>query len=344
MAAEGGAQDLAIAPDSVAARLEREPFCFEFFQAVRLLGRLLSGRQPVGRFYHPSTEVVRFSAHATLTFPASEIQSLAARAEAPPLMTVNFMGLTGPMGVLPLYYTELVMERLRARDTTLRDFLDIFNHRGISLFYQAWEKYRFPIAYERGEADRFSRILMSAVGLGTPGLERRQQVADESLLFYGGLAAQQPRSAIALQQLLSDYFDVPVEVEQFVGAWYRLDTRTQTRMQDTQDLSEQLGGGAVIGDEVWDPQSRVRVKVGPLAMDRYLDFLPSGTAYAPLRDITRFYSGDEVDFEVQLILKREAVPACELGAEGENAPRLGWVTWVKSVPMLEDPSDTVLRL
>jgi type VI secretion system protein ImpH len=115
-------------------------------------------------------------------------------------------------------------------------------------------------------------------------------------------------------------------------------------MQDTQDFSEQLGGGAVIGDEVWDPQSRVRIKVGPLAMDRYLDFLPSGTAYAPLRDITRFYSGDEVDFEVQLILKREAVPACELGAEGENAPRLGWVTWVKSVPMLEDPSDTVLRL
>ena len=344
MAAEGGARDLAVAPTSIAAQLEQEPFCFEFFQAVRLLGRLLSGRQPVGRFYHPSTEVVRFSAHATLTVPASEIQSLAARAGAPPRMTVNFMGLTGPMGVLPLYYTELVMERLRARDSTLRDFLDIFNHRSVSLFYQAWEKYRFPVAYERGEAGRFAQILMSFVGLGTPGLERRQKVADDSLLFYGGLAAQQPRSAIALQQLLSDYFDVPVEVEQFVGAWYRLDTRTQTRMQDTQDLSEQLGGGAVIGDEVWDPQSRVRVKIGPLALDRYLDFLPNGTAYAPLRDITRFFSGDGVDFDAQLILKREAVPACELGAEGENAPRLGWVTWVKSAPMRQDPSDTVLRL
>jgi len=344
MAAEGGAQDRAIAPTSVAARLEREPFCFEFFQAVRLLSRLLSDRQAVGRFHHPGTEVVRFSAHPTLSFPASEIQAFAWREDQPPHMSVNFMGLTGPVGVLPLYYTELVMERLRARDTSLRDFLDIFNHRSIALFYQAWEKYRFPIAYERGEPDRFSQLLLSALGLGTRGLEKRQEVADESLMFYGGLVAQQPRSAVALERLLGDYFDVPVEVEQFVGAWYRLDEDTQTRMQDVEDISEQLGGGAVIGDEVWDLQSRVRLKVGPLPLDRYLDFLPSGTAHAPLKAITRFFSGDEVDFEVQLILKREAVPPCALGAEGEDAPRLGWVTWVKSAPMCQDPSDTILHL
>ena len=111
---------------------------------MRLLARILSGRQAVGRFHHPATEIVRFSAHATLTFPASEIQSLDWREDLPPWMAVNFMGLTGPVGVLPLYYTELVMERLRSRDTGLRDFLDIFNHRAISLFYRAWEKYRLP--------------------------------------------------------------------------------------------------------------------------------------------------------------------------------------------------------
>ena len=344
MAAESGASNLAVAPNNIEAQLEREPFCFEFFQAVRLLSRLLSDRQAVGRFHHPGTEVVRFSAHPTLSFPASEIQAFAWREDQPPHMSVNFMGLTGPVGVLPLYYTELVMERLRARDTSLRDFLDIFNHRSIALFYQAWEKYRFPIAYERGEPDRFSQLLLSALGLGTRGLEKRQEVADESLMFYGGLVAQQPRSAVALERLLGDYFDVPVEVEQFVGAWYRLDEDTQTRMQDVEDISEQLGGGAVIGDEVWDLQSRVRLKVGPLPLDRYLDFLPSGTAHAPLKAITRFFSGDEVDFEVQLILKREAVPPCALGAEGEDAPRLGWVTWVKSAPMCQDPSDTILHL
>ena len=122
-----------------------------------------------------------------------------------------FMGLTGPLGVLPLAYTELVMERLRARDTTLRDFYDVFNHRMISLFYQAWEKYRFQIPYERGERDRFSHHVLALLGLGTPGLEDRQDVPDDSLLFYSGLLASHARSATGLRQLLEDYFGVAVE-------------------------------------------------------------------------------------------------------------------------------------
>jgi type VI secretion system protein ImpH len=344
MAAEGGARDLAVAPNSIQKRLAEEPFCFEFFQAVRLLAGLLPARQEVGRFNPPASEVVHFSAHATVSFPASEIQSLRLPEDGQSVMTVNFMGLTGPLGVLPLYYTELVMERLRSRDTTLRDFLDIFNHRSISLFYQAWEKYRFPIAYEHGRSGHFLEMLQSMVGLGMPALANRQAVGDESLLFYTGLLAQQPRSAIALERILADYFEVPVEVEQFVGAWCSLDRDTQTRFEDSEGFSTQLGWGAVVGDEVWDLQSRVRIKLGPLPLKRYLEFLPAGSAYAPLRAITRFFSGGDLDFEVQLILEREEVPACVLGAEGEQAPRLGWATWVKSVPLGRDPADTVLHL
>ena len=160
----------------------------------------------------------------------------------------------------------------------------------------------------------------------------------------GGLLGPQPRSAVALEQLLADYFDVPVEIEQFVGAWRSLDRETQTRFEDSEDVAERLGGGAVIGDEVWDIQSGVRIKLGPLPLERYLDFLPSGTAYGPLGTLARFYAGDELDFEVQLILQRQQVPSCVLGAEGHEAPRLGWATWVKSAPMGRDPADTVLRL
>jgi type VI secretion system protein ImpH len=311
---------------------------------VRLLARLRQDGREVGRFHPPSTELVRFSAYNTVSFPASEIQALTTREDGPPLLSVNFMGLTGATGVLPLYYTELVMDRLRAKDSGLRDFLDIFNHRAISLFYQAWEKYRFPVAYERARAGRFLDLLLAVVGLGLPALCNRQAVGDESLAFYGGLLAQEPRSASALERILGGYFEVPVEVEQFAGAWCTLDQDTQTRFLEVDDFSTELGGGAVVGDEVWDLQSRARIKLGPMPLGRYLEFLPAGSAHAPLRAITRFFSGDELDFEVQLILQRDDVPACVLGAEGETAPRLGWATWVKSVPINRDPSDTVLYL
>jgi type VI secretion system protein ImpH len=75
--------------------------------------------------------------------PASQIQELEFREHAPPEMTVNFMGLTGPSGALPYTYSELMLERIRAKDHGLAAFFDIFNHRAISLFYRAWQKPRF---------------------------------------------------------------------------------------------------------------------------------------------------------------------------------------------------------
>jgi type VI secretion system protein ImpH len=345
MAAEVGRKSSALARyGNVRALLESEPYRFSFFQAVRTLERLQPERRPVGQFSHPSREVVRLAAHPSVAFPASEIQALQFREDQQPVMTVNFMGLTGPLGVLPLVYTELVAERVRARDTTLRDFLDVFNHRMVSFLYRAWRKYRFVVACEQGERDTVSAHVRDLIGMGTPGLQDRQHIADEALVFYGGFLAQQPRSATVLEQLLADYFDVEVEVEQFAGAWYRLDVDTQCCLGAGEPASEQLGAGAVVGDEVWDQQSVVRVKLGPLSLPRYLDFLPTGSAYQPLCDITRFFAGNEVDFELQLILKRGEVPPCELGAEGEAAPRLGWVTWARTMEMQRDPSETTLKL
>ena len=180
---------------------------------------------PVGRFSNPEDEAVHFRANNRLAFPASQIQILIDRDHAPAQMTVNFMGLTGPMGVLPYCYTELILERLREKDTSFASFLNIFNHRIVSLFYRAWEKYRFPVTYYLGEEDRFTHHLFDLIGLGTPGLLHRQAVPDMALLHYVGMLGLQSRSAAALEQILSDYFDVPVEVEQFAGAWYRLDRR-----------------------------------------------------------------------------------------------------------------------
>lgn len=326
--------------------LRENPCRFQFFQAVRLLERLGRDRQPVGGFVHPDREAVRFSVHNALAFPPSQIHAIDWTQEGMPRMVVNFMGLTGPLGVLPYCYTELIVERLRARDHTLQAFFDIFNHRMISFFYQAWEKYRFPVAYERDQNDRLTRHVMALVGIGTQGLQGRQELSDEALLFYAGLLSLQPHSATALGQILEGYFGVGVEIEQFAGAWYSLEASNQCSFEEGNEYSEQLGLGAIVGDEIWDQQSRVRIKLGPLSEKQYLDFLPHGKAHAPLRAWTTFFSGGQLEFEIQLILKRGEVPRCELGNEEPGGPQLGWLTWMKSVPGEFDrhPGDTILLL
>ena len=334
--------------DESLKELRTRPWNVSFFQAVRLLRRAFPSRGAVGEFVPPANEAVRFQANPSLGFPASETQSLdlPEHGDRPAQMKVNFMGLCSPSGVMPTPYTELILDRVQKKDNGFRDFLDIFNHRLISLFYRAWEKHRFFVRYERREPDSLSPLLMSFVGLGTKGLVTRQEVADESLVFYAGLLGQRPRSALALKQLLADYFGVPVEVEQFVGKWIRLDERDQTEFKGAERITEQLGYGAVVGDEVWDTQSTVRVKLGPLSRKQYLDFLPrqGSKGYAVLDSILKFYCGTEIDFEVQLVLDRDQTPRLELSAQSDSNLLLGWTTWIKNVPLDRDPDEAVLQL
>ena len=319
---------------------------FEFFQAVTLLERLRSTMRPVGHFSSPSDEVLHFRVNQRLGFPASEIQKLEMPEQGPAEMMVNFMGLTGPSGVLPHPYSELILERANARpkDHGLAAFLDIFNHRAISLFYRAWQKARFPVTYGKSHRDLFSQYLLDLVGLGTPGLRDRQHIEDEALLHYVSLVAMQSRSSTALQQLLEDYFEVPVEIEEFTGAWYAIDRDTQCQMTEEDTPSRQIGEGAVVGDAIWDRQGRARIRIGPLSLERYNDFLPKGSAYAALQSITRFFSNQSLDFEAQLVLDRAEAPPIQLDADSAHPARLGWVSWACTAPLRSDPDDTVLAL
>ena len=328
--------------------LFEEGYRFDVFQAVRVLERLFPQKRPVGRDAKPAQEVVRFRSHTSLSFPASQIYDITrpGDADGPAEMTVAFMGLTGPAGVLPRHYTELLLERMRRKDHALREFLDLFNHRFISLFYRAWEKYRAAIGYEQtassGEdADPLSLCLFDLMGMGTKGLRGRLAVEDESHLFYAGLMTQHPRSASALEGLLTAYFEVPVRTIQFAGQWLPLSEEDRSRL-GAGEANCALGVNAVLGTRVWDQQSKFALRVGPLAYGDYCRLLPSGTAFRPLVQLTRFFVGQEFDFDIQLVLRAAEVPRCRLGETGPNAPRLGWSTWLKSRTVLRDVDNAVL--
>ena len=329
-----------------------EPYTFDFFQAVHLLEQLYPERAPVGGFADPADEVVRFETPVGVGFPASTIQAIEdVSADGPAKMTVNFFGLTGPQGVLPLDYSLYVASRQRAGDSALKDFLGLFDHRLVSLFYRAWARSNAAVGFGQGKAaeesdasraahDWLTEHLVSLVGLGTPGLRGRLPVSDESLLYYAGLLALPSRPAAALEQLIADYFDVTCTVEQFVGAWYPLTRSTQTALGDELGV---LGGGAVAGDEVWDQQGRVRIRIGPLTRRRYDEFLPGGESHDALRSLARFYGNDQFDFEIQLVLARDEAPPCRLDADAEPLP-LGWCTWLRTAPLERDPDDAVFML
>jgi type VI secretion system protein ImpH len=210
----------------------------------------------------------------------------------------------------------------------------------LSLFYRIWEKHRFPIAYERGELDRFTSYLFDIVGMGTGGLRGRSSFEDQGLIYYGGLVAQRPHSASATAAIITDYFAVPARVVQFSGQWLMLDDNI-TRLGSA---FSNLGVNTIAGSRVWDSQSKFRIQLGPLTLREFQTFVPDGSAFRPISELLRLFVGLEFDFDIQLVLKAEEVPSCYLGSTVVNGAKLGWTSWLKTRGCTANDEQVVLAI
>ena len=152
------------------------------------------------------------------------------------------------------------------------------------------------------------------------------------------------RTADSLRQILEDYFDVPVAIQEFAGTWRTLPRENRTFLTGRGGISEQLGFGVVTGEEVWDHHGRIRVSLGPMDFKRYRQFLPGQPGHKELAGWMQFYSDGAYETEVQLVLKREEVPACELGGKGEGGPQLGLVSWLKTKARTMDAGEATYLL
>lgn len=337
MAARGWTTDRPVIQD-----LFEEPYRFDFYQAVRLLEALAPERVPVGEDVEPDKETVAFRSTVAMHFPPSDLAwAFPGEDGRPPELTVNFMGLAGAHGPLPAPYTELILERVWHKDTAFRDFLDLFNHRLVSLMYRARKKHRVALGWKAPDETPVARYLFSLMGLGTPGLRNRMEVKDRALLGFAGLLAQHPRSMIGLERVLGGYFSVPVHGTPLVGRWYRLEDDQRTAI-GVRGRNHVLGESAIVGSEVWDQQGMFRMRLGPLYLHEFLDFLPVGRGFRPLCELTRFYAGQELDFDFVLTLRATDVPETRLSAAA-TGPRLGWTSWLKTRDMTGDDSQVRLR-
>lgn len=356
---------------AVIDQLFEQPHSFEFFQAVRLLetwfvrhegltpnevmAQRLSFRNSLNMSF-PASEIAQFEtlwrdqpdlpdrqratlediAVATAQTPRRLVPGQVNRLE----ITPAFMSLLGAGGTLPIFYTELFARREQVqRDSSARAFLDIFLHRSVVLFYQAWRKHRLAIRYESDRRNQFLPQVLSLAGMGQKSLRNRlgpEQggVSDEMIAFLSGLFQQRSVSATALQQVLSLYFRVPVKVTQFVGRWFKLPAEHQTRLGLG---NAQLGSTALSGERVWQRDLRVGLTIGPLSLERYRRFLPGGSAALALKQLVTQLTGVSLEYEVRLQLKAAEVQPVRLG--GERGPRLGWETYLVSGPVANDRSD-----
>lgn len=308
---------------------------YSFFQAVNLLSTISENKAQLGGIGPAREEPIRFRAHASLAHPVSDIETLTtndkAQAKDDQLeMVVNFLGLYGPSSPLPAFYTEEILFD-ESEPNNRQDFLDLFNHRAISLLYRTWEKYRYYIRYRKGASDPISQYMFALIGLGDKNLRQNIDLDWRKLLSYLGVISIGSRSASVLQGILSHYFNgIEVEIEQCVAKRIRFDAQQACRLGIENTTLSVDAYCASIGGVSYDRNSKFRVVIHNLTFEEYQRYLPCGDRYLTLCNLIKLVMTDQYEFDIELKLMEQVVP--RLYAKQDNECRLGWSAWLGETP------------
>lgn len=314
----------------MAALLERAPR-FSFFQAVRLLQGLFRDAPRVGRQGPVEKERIRFRPVLDFAFATSDIAAIRETeledGTTGVEMLTTFLSLYGTASPLPSYFTERLFEQ--DEDSLQRGFLDLFHHRLISLFYRAWEKYRYAAQYDDTGEDYYSLRLLDLLALDPARFPQGHRVGRQRFLGFAGLLTQVPHSAASLAAALQDYFpDIPVAVESFLGRWVEIPPSDRNRL-GRENCG--LGRTLTLGERVFDCRCTFQVRMGPMGLADYMSLLPGSDRQRELREIVDVMNGDCLDYQVELQLREDEVPPLQLSTD---TSRLGWSTWLgRAEPM-----------
>jgi type VI secretion system protein ImpH len=302
---------------------------WSFVRAVAEAEAAAPGSAPIGTAASPAREAVRLRPALSSAFPTSDVALIERlpQVEGEPArlrIETSFMGAYGQASPLPGYFTEALHADEAA---AARDFIDIFNHRILSIAYRVLTKYR--IERSQGHDARMRAITGALPDQPAPTLP-----GELDMLAIAGLLAQQPRSASALATALGYWLGgVPVAIEQCAAVWSPLPPERQGIMGQA---NCRIGSDCLAGERILSRTTAFRVHVGPVGADAFRRFLPGGDGMAAVTALVTEFNSDHLDWDVEVRLAPDAMPPASLG----ESARLGWDARLDGPP----PDDAVITI
>lgn len=301
---------------------EAKPWKAGFISMMRAIAAKNAEMSLPGTATLPNQEPFRIGQIPVMAFPPREIACIE-REQGLLRLQLFGLGVWGPQGALPLHLSELALSRSAAQDETLTDFLNIFHHRALALFYRAWFTAQDTASLDRPDDEKFSFYIASLIGMDP------QELNGERLPTHARLASsahlvREARNPEGLLGAIRYYFQVQASLEEFASQWIVLDVHDQSILGEV-NAAMSLGDGAILGNTVRDRQHKFKLVLGPLTLNQYMRFSPWGRDLPVLKEWVRNFVGFEYAWDTQLVLAASEVPQATL----DGGHQLGYATWLE---------------
>jgi type VI secretion system ImpH/TssG family protein len=275
----------------------------------------------IGSSRLPSQNVVDLNqipmtAHPDTTLESIEITGTRAAVNG------YWMGLTGPMGPLPLHLTEFAMnERRYGQKRPFGRFLDVLAGRMLQFFYRAWADSQPASHADRPNDDRFAKYLAALSG-AAENVPANAAFPERARLHYASLFASH-RSAAGVQDALSHLLGTPVRLVEFLPRWRDIEPADRSRLGAPGGFNA-LGMDTVTGSSVRAYTDAYRVVVRARTFAEYESFLPTGAQFKIAAEALDAFTPSHLEWELEVELdEHEARPA-----RLDGRTRMGWTSWM----------------
>lgn len=312
MASEAGRTQLDL---TALRRVAPDASLLELLRVVEAHAR---GATPLGGSGPVRGEPVRLRGQLSLGFPVrdvAQVDTVTDEGQERPRLDVAFLTLYGPDSPLPTSDTVRLLQA-DPDDTRARDFLDVINHRLLSVLYRAWARSRPGTggeAWASTPAGQLLSALVDPIGRGASAWTR----AD---LRHGGRRSAQGL-ARRLQALLPGR---PVRVEPCVPQRVPIPADQRCRLGVG---ATRLGEDCVVGGSTWDATGRFRVHLGPLDRADFEALSPGSPLHRTITELVDGWTSTRLSWRLRVTLRGDAASPARLGAEGAGR-RLGVDTWL----------------
>ena len=309
-------------PVSVPRDLLERGASFAFVNLVHRIRQVFGG-SPIGTTGPVSREAVLFRSTPSLGFPASEVTAVTATPATsclpwPIQLDVAFLGLYGPSSPLPAFWTERIVQSHDGAEN-LRDFLDLFGHPLVALAYRIWRHHRVERHFGADDDSTSAASILALAGVSAAPPQRDGRLQWARLLPLCGLLAQHTRSAETVRRVVSGYFGVPVQVEEWVRR--KVDVPADQRFELGSPAAA-LGTGTLLGDCVPDAAGAVTIVLGPLPPSDFDSLLPDGARRSELEALMKLAVREPREVRIDLVFDGNG------GGFSLGAGRIGWTAWL----------------